>query len=496
VEGLLDAAATHYGAGRLDEAAGLYVQAERLRPTDIRATYSLAVIDIRRSRFADARRRLLATLRRQPDHFAAQHNLGVATQALGDWQASASAYARALELRPDAAETRFSLAIVLAVLGREDEAIDGYRVLASTPAVRPRALTRMAILRPGTLTDAEVAQLRDGAADGAVDVTTRTGLLFALGGVLEARGEDDAAFAAFSAGNALKHQTLEAGAPARRPEAVEGQHAQSMALLERLFTREFLQEHQGGGDSAHTPIFIVGMPRSGSTLIEQILASHPRIGGLGESLALSTVLDEAWPYAPGATPEANHFARLADRYLAELRRRGWKGGTRPVDKTLENHLHIGMIHLMFPKAVILHSVRDPVDTCLACYRQLFASGAETLYDLRQIGAEYVRYWRMMEHWRAVLPGRVVDVSYEALVAAPETEIPRLVTQACDLPWSPRCLRFHATSRPIITASAAQVRQPMFGSSVERWRRYERFLGPLFEALGSYAPADAHRRSAP
>jgi len=141
---------------------------------------------------------------------------------------------------------------------------------------------------------------------------------------------------------------------------------------------------------------------------------------------------------------------------------------------------------MFPKAVILHAVRDPVDTCLSCYRQLFASGAETLYDLADIGAEYVTYRRLMEHWREVLPGRVIDVDHEALVAEPERRI-RWLVGACGLSWTDAALRFHEAAGPVRTASSGQVRQPIFTTSVARWRRYQAELAPLFAALGPYAP---------
>jgi hypothetical protein len=141
---------------------------------------------------------------------------------------------------------------------------------------------------------------------------------------------------------------------------------------------------------------------------------------------------------------------------------------------------------MFPKATILNAVRDPIDTCLACYRQLFATGGETLYDLGEIGAEYSRYAEMMEHWRAVAPGRVIDVSLEAMVASPEDRIRWLVCEACGLDWDSACLRFHESARPVRSASAGQVRQPIFASSIGRWRRYEKHLGPLLEALGPLA----------
>jgi hypothetical protein len=193
-------------------------------------------------------------------------------------------------------------------------------------------------------------------------------------------------------------------------------------------------------------------------------------------------LDGRFPYPPTAPPDADHFRELGRRYLASQRARGWRGAARLIDKTLDSRLHVGMILLMFPRAVILHAVRDPVDTGLACYRQLFATGNETLYDLADIGAEIRRCAAMMDHWRRVAPGRVTEVAYEDLVADPERQIRWLVTQACGLPWSEACLRSHETARPVSTASAEQVRRPIFSTSVGRWRRYEAQLGPLRRAL--------------
>jgi hypothetical protein len=181
---------------------------------------------------------------------------------------------------------------------------------------------------------------------------------------------------------------------------------------------------------------------------------------------------------------------LAATYLAALRERGWDGASRFVDKTLENYLHVGLIHLLFPRATILHAVRDPVDTGFACYRQLFARGNETLYDLAGIGAEYGRYRALMAHWASVLPGRVIDVDYEALVADPQARIPALVTEAAALPWDEAVLRFHERAAGVGTASASQVRKPIYGSSVQRWRRHAQALQPLIAALGPYGPASA------
>jgi hypothetical protein len=368
---------------------------------------------------------------------------------------------------------------VLAILGRADEAAAHHRRLAADPATRAWALTRLALLRAGVVTDAELDALRRAANDPAADAQTRAGVHFALGEVLERRGEDAAAFAAFVAGNRLKRDDLRArGAD---PEALVAAHARAASAVSGYFTIDLLQRRRGEGLATAAPIFIVGMPRSGSTLIEQILGSHPRVAALGETAALPPLLERGFPADRAET------RRLARRYLEAVRGRGWSGGGRFVDKTLENYLHVGAIALMFPRAVILHAVRGPVDTCLSCYRQLFATGAETLYDLDDIGAEYITYRRVMDHWRAVLPGRVVDVDHEALVADPERRIGWLVTEACGLGWDDACLRFHEARGPVRTASSGQVRQPIFTSSLGRWRRYEPQLGPLLAALGSYSP---------
>jgi tetratricopeptide (TPR) repeat protein len=484
VTALLDAAAAHYAAGRLDEAARLYRQVEAADPADVRAPYSLAVIDIRRGRAEPARRRLRAVVAREPGLFAAQQNLGAVCQSLGLWPEAAEAYARALAMRPEAAETHFSLTRALTVLGRIGEAVCGYRALAGVPAHRLRALTRLAMLDPAAIDPADLADLRRGAAAADTDPQTRIGVWFALGEALDRAGADDEAFAAFAAGNRLKHQALAASADASmRPDAVARAHDATLRLVTDLFTADALAG-AGTGSRSAAPIFIIGMPRSGSSLIEQILASHAKVQGLGESAALSDAVDRGFT---GAAMKSADWRRLAEAYLDSARRLGWTGTPRLVDKTLENHLRVGLIHKMFPRAVILHSLRDPVDTCLACYRQLFVSGNETLYDLGQIGEAYVRYREAMAHWARVLPGRVIDVEHEVLVADPEARIRWLVSEACGLDWDPACLSFHEASGAVRTASAAQVRRPIFSTSVRRWRRYERHLGPLFAALGPYAP---------
>ena len=481
---LLNAAAACYAQGRLSDAADLYRQAATADPKDLRPIYSLALIDIRCGRLESARQQLRVVTAQDPSLFPAQQNLGAVCQNLNLWQEAADAYRDALRLNPTAAETHFSLARALTVLGRVAESSACYRALAADPSVRLRALTRLAMLDPAAINEQDLVALQRAADDPVTLPATRIEAYFALGMSLEQRGADQAAFAAFQAGNRLKYDALMAAPDlAARPDAVERAHELAARFVADRFDEAFLQRQVHAGSTSAAPIFVIGMPRSGSSLIEQVLSSHRYVQGMGESAALSTVLDRGFTEVEGAA----NWRDLAEAYLGSMRQRGWNGADRFVDKTPENHLRVGMIHLMFPKSVILDSTRDPVDTCLSSYRQLFTAGNETLYDLAQIGRAYVRYRHVMGHWERVLPGRVIRVEHEELVADPEGQIRRLVVDACKLDWDPACLRFYETEGPVRTASAAQVRRPMFSTSIGRWARYARELEPLLRALGPYAP---------
>ncbi|HEX3886822.1 MAG TPA: sulfotransferase [Phenylobacterium sp.] len=465
----LDEAAAHFRAGRFDAAAQIYRRLENAAPQDVRASYSLAIIDIGQGRLSRARQRLETVVTHAPDLAPAQHNLGVVCQKLGAWPEAAEAYGRAVALQPQAPASRVGLAAALAALGRGAEAIAQHRELAREPTLRWPALTRIALIDPAAIGDDELSALQAAAKDPGVEGEVRIGLWFALGDVLDRRGRDAEAFAAYAAGNRARRATLDVDAAARA-------NAAAARHVRELVTPEFLAAQAGQGSRSAAPIFIVGFPRCGSTLVEQILASHPAVQGLGETGVLPRLAAGGYPRTPAG------FKDLADRYLAALRERGWDGASRFVDKTLENYLHVGLIHLVFPKALILHVTRDPMDTGFACYRQLFVEGNETLYDLADIGAEYGRYRGLMAHWAAVLPDRVAEVSYEALVAEPESQTHALVTQAAGLAWDPATLHFHERAGAVTTASASQVRRPIHGTSVARWRRHAERLQPLAAAL--------------
>ena len=415
--------------------------------------------------------------------------------------AARSHYSRTTSSPATSSRARFE------VFGHLDDAVAEFRKLTHDPRTRLQALVHITAIKPAAIAATEQAEMTAGVADPDTPYGLRVGLYFALGELLERQGRYEDSFAAFATGNRMRREKLaepvehdprpEIAPPSTRvraehPDMVAERHRDAVARNIALFTPELFARHREQGHASRAPIFILGMPRSGSTLLEQILSSHGKVEGLGECAALWEAVRGKYPYDASARPAAvdqQHFRRLADDYLMRLRRFGWGKSPRVIDKMLGNYMHIGMIHLMFPHAIILHSVRDPVDNCLAYFRKLFRTGNELSYDLRDIGAQYVRYRQMMAHWEAVLPGRIVSVSHEELVDDPDGRIRWLVEDACGLKWDDACLNFHQTKRAVRTASVAQVRQPIFSTSVARWRRYARHLGPLFDALGPYAPTE-------
>jgi hypothetical protein len=331
-------------------------------------------------------------------------------------------------------------------------------------------------MSPAALSATDRGDIERGAGREA-DPADRADLAFALAELLEGDGAYDAAFSAFAQANQLKRDSLGQAVP-----AAAARRAGVVAQAKEVFTPAFLAYHQGGGHPTAAPIFVVGLPRSGSTLVEQILASHPKVQGMGESPALDEVTRGQFPYPVTAPSGPGHFLGLANHYLAAMRALGLKNLPRFVDKTLSNYAGVGVISLMFPRAVIIEVVRDPVETSLANFRQNFTAGNEDSYDLDDIARSWRLTRELMDHWDAVLPGRVIRVGYEDLVGAPESQIRRLVCEICALEWSPACLKFHESRRAVVTASAMQVRQPIFTDGLCRARHYTAHLAPLRRAL--------------
>jgi tetratricopeptide (TPR) repeat protein len=322
-------------------------------------------------------------------------------------------------------------------------------------------------------------------------------LHFALGKCYDDSKDYDKAFPHFIAGCKIKRAKLSYD-PANA--------ARQFAVVMEIFNQAFIDRLRGAGDRSDVPVFVLGMPRSGTTLTEQIIASHPDVYGAGELHDLLRIAERnaasAFPL-PNPSPADGRGAivsfpdnlRALDQktltawgaeYVAGLKQRA-PTARRITDKMPANFFAVGLIHVMLPNAKIIHVNRNPVDTCLSCYTRLFHRKQEHTYDLAELGQYYVHYARLMEHWRKVLPaGAFLDVQYEDIVAGQEAQARRLI-EYCGLEWDAACLDFHTTKRSIRTASVTQVRQPIYTTSVERWRHYEKFLGPLLDALGDLVP---------
>jgi len=350
--------------------------------------------------------------------------------------------------------------------------------LAPLSAKYRRHLSEMIRFRDGDSHLTEMERLL-GDAD-TLALGERTDLHFALGKAYDDLGRHAEAAQQWLQGNALKRGEISYDAAAMD---------EGFERIRNVFAQDWLKIQQDVGHPSAIPVFIIGMPRSGTTLVEQILASHPQVFGGGEMKYFADGIREieASRYAlypdVASTMTGSHFADLGKRYLTESLRLARRGALHVTDKMPSNFLFAGLIHLSLPNAPIIHTVRDPVDTCLSCFSKLFTDELNYTYDLAELGRYYRQYQLLMAHWKRVLPaGRIFDVHYEELVEDVEGLARRIVAH-CGLEWDTRCLSFQENERPVRTASATQVREPVYKSSVGRWRPYRAFLAPLLQELG-------------
>ncbi len=479
---------------RLDEAADLLRRALVIdsRSDKFHVHHATVLLDQKKTdEAAAAGERALAL---NPNNHDAVNLMSRVAFERGDLVAALEHCRRALALKPDLADAYNNMGNVLKELGRLQEAQDAYlEALRLDPSVTG-VYVNLADSKKFAPGDPHLAAMEALAAktDG-LSKTDRMQLDFALGKAYADLKDYRRSFKHLGAGNAAKRATI----------AYDEKSA--FALFDRIeatFTRKLITAKSGGGDPSAMPIFVLGMPRSGTTLVEQIIVSHPLVHGAGELSTLNDVVltvcgpDGNTILYPEFVPSAD-FAALrgvGERYIALVRELAVKDGptsTKYVtDKMPSNYYFAGLIHLALPNATIIHTVRDPVDTCLSCFSKLFSAEQNHTYDLGELGRYYKRYERLMAHWRRVLPrGRILDVRYEDVVADLEGQARRIINH-CGLPWDERCLSFHETVRPVRTASATQVRRPIYKSAVGRWRRYEKDLGPLLSALGIAASIEA------
>ncbi|MEO8331090.1 MAG: sulfotransferase [Gallionella sp.] len=392
--------------------------------------------------------------------------------------------ARALEIDPKCDDALLGLGHLCVENGELDRADGLFRRALTLKPDNVSARIHLVQSKKVTTDDENFAALVELEKDSANHSGNRKMTLhFALGKCYDDNKDYENAFPHFLAGCKLKRDKLNYD-----PDAAVRQFTE----MEEIFNQEAIDRMRGGGDASELPIFVLGMPRSGTTLTEQIIASHPDVYGAGELPDLLRIAHRKTDPAATTFPDNLRYldhsilGAWGAEYIASLRQRA-PDAKHITDKMPANFFAVPLIHLMLPNAKIIHVNRNPVDTCLSCFTRLFNRKQEHTYDLAELGRYYADYARLMDHWRKVLPhDAFLDINYEDIVADQETQARRLLDY-CGLDWNAACLDFHNTKRQIRTASVTQVRQPIYTSSVERWRHYEKFLGPLLDALGDLVP---------
>ncbi len=425
-------------------------------------------------------KRLLAT---EPGHAGYRNLMAVVLCRIGDYEPAMRIYADLLERYPDHTKVWMSYGHALKTAGHGDRAIDAYRHSLQLEPTFGEAWWSLANLKTFRFSAEDLAAMRKQLARTELAEDDRLHLEFAIGKALEDAGEYAPSFRHYVRGNAVRREQLRYSAD------------ETSTRVQRIckhYTRDFFAARAGMGCPAPDPIFIVGLPRAGSTLIEQILSSHsqvegtmelPEVASMTRSLRRQGDPDSVTPYHDAlAALDADALRALGEQYLARTRIQRKTAAPLFIDKMPNNFMHIGLIHLMLPNAKIIDARRHPLAGCFSAFKQHFARGQSFSYDLADIGRYYRDYVRLMAHFDAVLPGRVHRVLYERMVDDTEGEVRRLLDH-CRLPFEASCLRFFENARPVRTASSEQVRQPIYREGVDHWRHYAPWLGPLESALG-------------
>jgi tetratricopeptide (TPR) repeat protein len=431
-------------------------------------------------RLADAEAAALKLLKIEPENPKNWTTLGNVYTRLMRQVDALPAFEEASRLNPGETRLRLSIGHLHKTLGNRGASEATYKECLGRDPAFGEAYWYLADLKNYTFSDGELAAMQALLKGDGGDDADQAHVHFALGRAFEQKKDYAAAFRHYEIGNRRRRKTV--------PFDIRMFESKSRRVRE-MFDARFFAAHAGGGFADGSPIFIVGLPRSGSTLIEQILASHSQVEGtfeLPNVLGIVRELDhaaadhDAYPESLRAVP-ASRFTDLGRRYVEEtapLR----TGRPRFIDKMPNNFSHVGLIAAMLPNATIIDARRHPMDSCFSTYKQLFAEGQSFSYDLDDLGRYFRCYLGLMDHWDEVLPGKVLHLQYEGLVRDPETHIRSLLAH-CGLAYEPGCLAFHETKRPVRTASAEQVRQPLYSSALGYWRHFERDLEPLRLALG-------------
>src|ERR1700723_1960303 len=466
----------------LDDAELLLEAVLTLEPDYHAARLDFARALMERHKYQRAREELETLLKLEPHnrHYKTLYTSTIV--GLGEHEKAVTLYRELLEDAPQPEDLHLSIAHSLKAIGKQQQCIEAYRAAAAARPSFGDAYWSLANLKTYRFTDLEITHMREEESAPGVAAPDRYHLCFALGKALEDRGQYAASWEYYERGNALKRSESR-----YRPEYLETNTARQREVC----TREFFARRSNFGVKNPDPIFIVGLPRAGSTLLEQILASHSQVVGTQELAEVPRIVNElqgrepdmANPRYPGVLADlsAEDFLRLGEKYLAETR---VFRTDKPffIDKMPNNFRHIGLIHLMLPNAKIIDVRREPMACCFANLKQLFARGQEFTYSMEDIARYYRTYLDLMQHWETVLPGRVLRVEHESVVDDLEGNVRRIVN-FCGLDFEPGCVEFHKTARSVRTASSEQVRQPIFREGLDQWRHYEPWLSPLKDALG-------------
>ncbi len=488
VEGMRLLAKIGMAHGVLDDAELLLESVLILAPDYQAARYDYVRTLLDRQSYVKARQELETLLQAAPANRSYRTAYATTCVGLGEAERGIDLYRELLAETPEAADLHLSVAHALKTLGKREQAIDSYRQAAAMRASYGDAYWSLANLKTYRFTDEEIGRMRAQEAAPATALVDRYHLCFALGKALEDRAEYARSFEFYERGNALKRSEIH-----YRPGPIE----RNARLQQALCTPEFFAARRGVGCRSADPIFIVGLPRAGSTLLEQILASHSQVQGTMELPEIPRIvnelrgreLDEADPRYPAVLAELGpaDFLRLGETYLANTR--VYRHG-KPffIDKMPNNFRHLGLIHLILPNAKIIDARRSPVACCFSNFKQLFAAGQEFTYGIEDIARYYRSYVGLMDHWNAVLPGKILRVQHEDVVADLEGNVRRLL-EFCGLEFEAACLEFYKTDRSVRTASSEQVRQPIYKEGLDQWRHFEPWLEPLKIALGAHAQTE-------
>lgn len=475
----------------LDDADTLLEAVLTMAPDYRAARYDYAIALLRRHKHMQCIAELEKLLKLEPNNRTYRTTYATANVGLGEHERALTLYQELLADAPrdmEASELHLSVAHSLKALGRQQEAIEAYRTAAGVRPSFGDAFWSLANLKTYRFGTDEMARMRAAEAEPATAAVDRYHLCFALGKALEDVGEFEQSFRYYERGNALKKSQSR-----YRPEPVE----RNTRLQKEVCTQEFFAARRGVGSPDPSPIFIVGLPRSGSTLLEQILASHSQVEGTMELADIPRLVlelqgrepDSENPRYPSVlqTLESGEFLKMGERYIADTRiYRTDK--PRFIDKMPNNFRHLGLIHLILPNAKVIDARRNALACCFSNFKQLFAAGQEFTYGLEDIGRYYRTYVELMAHWDSVLPQQVLRVQHEDVVENLEANVRRIL-EFCGLEFEPQCVEFYKTERSIRTASSEQVRRPIFKEGIDQWRNFEPWLKPLQATLGALARTD-------